>query len=203
MKKQTFWYYLRKSPNGYGSTELACLLGFTCLFPFYLYFKFPLAFLILLVVIVYIVLSILYPRVSNNTIYSRYHKTLNMNIRCIRRYWKIDYIKNRSEIDKLLKKEFIEGLQRLYIKIKPQKFTIKTHGWIYWSIMDSPEVQRFYVVKIIGGGHEQKPKSEKIIADTILSLMSWRSILSHKDEVKELSMRKRTAYVLELTPRIP
>ena len=211
MKKLPFWRYLLKSPAGYASHELVilllALLGFAfspiLLSLFKLQYTLLNILLILIapIIVAYIFINVLFPRTSNNTIYCRYRHTLHMSIRFFGRYWKIDYIKNRDAIEDLLIKEFIEGLQYLVSKIKPKKVKVETHGWIYWNVMLCSEVQKLYNVKIIGGGPEQNPKPKKIMASTILSLMSWRYIRKHYAEIKDLSMRERTPYTLELTPR--
>jgi len=141
MKKHPFWYYLLMSPIGYCSHELSVMVGLVILVFLYSLQSFQYSWMALLIPVAaaYIVVIVLFPRVSNNMIYCRYRHTLHMNIRFIWRYWKLDYLNNRQEVEKLLNKEFIEGLERLSIRIKPKKFTVETHGWIYWNIKDHPK----------------------------------------------------------------
>lgn len=205
MKKLPFWIYLFKSPGGYMSHELGVLISLALLYVVStaLGFAFiPFAY-VFAGAVSYFFINIIGPRVSNNTIYGRLQHQLHMSIRGIWRYWKIDYLKYRTEIEELLKKEFIEAFQRLSTTIKPKKFKVRTHGWVYHNVIQSPEVQKIYHVKIIGGGHDANPKLKKVIAPTILSLMSWPYIIKHWAELQEYATQERTLYILELTPRKP
>jgi hypothetical protein len=201
MKKHSYCFYLLKAPFGFGSNELSMLVPTIILLIFKaLGLNVTLVQIALFLVLSYIVVTLMIPRLSNNLIYVRRKKSVHMCILRFGRYHKIDYLSNPDQIKELLKKEFIEGLQRLSEKYKPEKVRVETHGWVYWNVLLSPEVKKIYNVTIVEGGHEQKPKPQKIIASTILSLMSLRYIARNFSAVKEESMKARTPYTLELTP---
>lgn len=201
MKKHSFFYYLLKAPFGFGSNELSMLVPTLMLLIFKaLGLNLTLVQIALFLVLAYILVTLMIPRLSNNLIYIRRKKSVHMCILRFGRYHKIDYLKNSDQIKELLKKEFIEGLQRLSEKYKPEIVRIETHGWVYWNVLLSPEVKKIYNVEIIDGGHEQEPKPQKIIASTILSLMSLSYIAKNFAAVKEESMKPRTPYTLELKP---
>jgi len=215
--KPSFWFYLFISLGNWFALELVVLffIGYACAILkscspliFLIFSSFKVKYLLILlilltvligpVVVIYIT-RIRFSRVSNNMVYCWHRHTLHMNIRFIWRYWKINYINDRPEVEKLLNKEFIEGLESLSKGINPQKFTVDTHRLIYLNIKRSPEVQQLYHVKVIGGSQGKGPKSQKIMAAAILSLMPPTYIFRHKAEVKKLSMKEKIAYTLEFT----
>lgn len=194
MKK--YPYYLFRSLLGWMSPELVATLLIVISG---IMGKWPFIGWVLEFVFMFILIKIIAPRVSNNTIYERTNGSLHMDILFFWRYWRIDYFEENDKIRELLKQEFIQGLKKIARKAKGKKIKVSTHKWVYDNVMCSPEVQKLYRVDIVclGDGKRTNPY---IITATVLSLMSPWYIWRNRDKAKAFAMKKRLGYTLELIP---
>jgi len=104
-----------------------------------------------------------------------------MNIEDPSRYRSLDYIEKRKKaVADLVIKEFIEGIQKVAVISPGSPIHVTTHKWIVNHVLNSPEVQLLYRDEKTGGKVDETSRTgEKVIAGSILLLISWRNIFRY------------------------
>jgi len=162
------------------TSMVACLfgtaLGLLILFISNLFVK-PNSRDIITMLTIWIVLSLVYAiirsfsyiRVSNSMVYSRRSRRAYMNIKDPSKYRSLNYIKHKTAVSDLVKKEFIEGIQKVAAISPGSPISAITHKWVIENVIDSPEVQQHYLLN----DNDKKVIGKKVMAQNVLLLVKW------------------------------